>query len=106
SQSLSATHSCTPHRTYHTPSLSLTSCCPLATLLYFFSTNTATPPIYTLSLHDALPISRYRYDFGLYAWLQQQKNATAGPPGRQRARRGTGARRPGGCAARRRTAPI
>src|SRR5439155_21326078 len=26
--------------------------------LFFFSTDTATPEIYTLSLHDALPISR------------------------------------------------
>src|SRR5437763_7822240 len=28
--------------------------------LFFFSTNPATPEIYTLSLHDALPIYRYK----------------------------------------------
>src|SRR5438045_9107507 len=33
------------------------------TISSFFSNNTAPPDIYTLSLHDALPISRYTRDF-------------------------------------------
>src|SRR5699024_12579867 len=48
--------SCTPVSTC------VSSCC-VTTLLFFFSNDTATPEIYTLSLHDALPISlRYRRD--------------------------------------------
>src|SRR5438034_3445212 len=36
------------------------------TLLLFFSTTTATPEIYTLSLHDALPISGFRGGDGVH----------------------------------------
>src|SRR2546427_8354980 len=35
------------------------SCCLSKTLLVFFFNDTATTEIYTLSLHDALPISPY-----------------------------------------------
>src|SRR5829696_10477099 len=37
--------------------LSLTAPCPCCSLFFFFN-DTATTEIYTLSLHDALPISR------------------------------------------------
>src|SRR5947209_12329031 len=37
------------------------------TLLFFFFTDTATTEIYTLSLHDALPISRTRHHDSLVA---------------------------------------
>src|SRR2546425_9288882 len=32
--------------------------CPFTTIIFFFFNDTATTEIYTLSLHDALPISR------------------------------------------------
>src|SRR5438270_8019928 len=32
---------------------------------FFFFNDTATPEIYTLSLHDALPIYRHRHDVGI-----------------------------------------
>src|SRR5688500_19973942 len=53
--------------------------------MLFSSTDTATPAIYTLSLHDALPICRTA------TWSPH------GPPGRRRARSGAGARAPGTC---------
>src|SRR5246127_5880702 len=38
----------------------MSSFCRLSFFLFFFFNDTATPEIYTLSLHDALPISRLR----------------------------------------------
>src|SRR5438309_11264495 len=38
-------------------SLNITNILPRKSILYFFFNNTATTEIYTLSLHDALPIS-------------------------------------------------
>src|SRR5216684_8898882 len=38
---------------------SLRACLPLACSFFFFFNDTATTEIYTLSLHDALPISRH-----------------------------------------------
>src|SRR2546430_4597204 len=37
------------------------SCCPPYTFFFFFFNDTATTEIYTLSLHDALPISPSRW---------------------------------------------
>src|SRR5690606_41878239 len=44
---------CTP------PPLPLSTCCP-SFFVFFFFNDPATPEIYTLSLHDALPISARR----------------------------------------------
>src|SRR5688572_32113465 len=57
-------------------------------VLFFFS-DTATPDIYTLSLHDALPI-----------WLRRRRGG-----GRPRSRRRRGSRGPARAARRRRAAP-
>src|SRR5256885_8156575 len=57
--------------------------CPI--FFFFFFNDTATTEIYTLSLHDALPIWRHR------ALGQQARRADAAEPGdtRARERRGT-----------------
>src|SRR5438876_8722372 len=55
----------------------MSTCCmfSLVPLVFFFFTDTATTEIYTLSLHDALPISQYSEEaidrFGLWAggWM-------------------------------------
>src|SRR5688572_32496348 len=57
---------------------------PSLVSFFFFFNDTATTEIYTLSLHDALPIYRRR------RWLSDQRRARvypAGPWHRQRARR-------------------
>src|SRR2546430_1453757 len=48
---------CGPHPLAGAPSLPLFCLLPVWTLLFFFFNDTATTEIYTLSLHDALPIS-------------------------------------------------
>src|SRR6266542_6384987 len=49
-------------------------------IYFFFFNDTATTEIYTLSLHDALPISRSRQTSGDQAWCRQ----AAKPVGRDR----------------------
>src|SRR2546429_3736507 len=44
---------------------------PLLSLLFFFFNDTATTEIYTLSLHDALPISSGRSRLGPVFWSPQ-----------------------------------
>src|ERR1017187_2082119 len=44
------------HSAEHTPSRGHLSSWSLSSLVFFFFNDTATPEIYTLSLHDALPI--------------------------------------------------
>src|SRR5438874_5102954 len=58
----------------------------LAIFLLFFFTDTATTVIYTLSLHDALPISRGRYRrlHREAAHHAQRRNAAPGRAGRFR----------------------
>src|SRR5690606_41449332 len=48
--------------------------CSLSSLPFCFSTTTATPAIYTLSLHDALPIS-----FRFFFFLKKQMVFTDSP---------------------------
>src|SRR5256885_15057417 len=55
--------------------------------LFFFFNDTATTEIYTLSLHDALPISRSR---------QNPHRRIGAPVGHCLQRRGGGSRHPGG----------
>src|SRR2546427_5897717 len=56
-------------------------------ILFFFFNDTATTEIYTLSLHDALPISARRrpgHDLGERAahrrWLARDRHGRVGPP--------------------------
>src|SRR3712207_7700637 len=58
-------------------------------MYYFFFNDTATTEIYTLSLHDALPICR----------LRRGRCAVRGEPRTARGRRGVGVRRVGGARA-------
>src|SRR5205085_11405133 len=60
----------------------LSSCSRAACRLYsfFFSNDPATPEIYTLSLHDALPISRR----DVLAEQSEQCGRQPGQPGKQR----------------------
>src|SRR2546425_13252383 len=44
-------------------SLLFIMCLPFSSTFFFFFNDTATTEIYTLSLHDALPISRLRHGF-------------------------------------------
>src|SRR5256885_10512606 len=64
---------------------------------FFFFNDTATTEIYTLSLHDALPISRWGAAAAARSQpLRQLREWRAGRGARARARRGRGAhRRPG-----------
>src|SRR2546430_12654759 len=48
-------------------------------LLFFFFNDTATTEIYTLSLHDALPISRC----GSMLWIRSEVDNIVGAPGRR-----------------------
>src|SRR5438132_8071706 len=58
-------------------------------LPFFFFTDTATPEIYTLSLHDALPISRHFEASRSRAWrVAQRRPARQQLPGRGAGRRG------------------
>src|SRR5690349_22134944 len=52
---------------------------------FFFFNDTATPEIYTLSLHDALPISRGRRRLSAAAGRAARPGRGAGPPGPGRA---------------------
>src|SRR2546422_8533557 len=55
--------------------------------LFFFFNDTATTEIYTLSLHDALPISR-RHHLGIGPRLERRRRQDHGTPDHgQRARR-------------------
>src|SRR5690242_21633877 len=70
---------------------------------YFFFNDTATTEIYTLSLHDALPISRSRRTpTTTSAWQVCSSSSTAAPWGWRTPRRRTP---PPGTPARSRTAP-
>src|SRR5256885_8682755 len=61
---------------------------------FFFFNDTATTEIYTLSLHDALPISRWGAAAAARSQpLRQLREWRAGRGARARARRGRGARR-------------
>src|SRR5258707_4917174 len=53
----------------------------LSSLFFFFFNDTATTEIYTLSLHDALPISRLRRD---HHRAQTRRRGRAGLAGRPR----------------------
>src|SRR3712207_9473027 len=49
-------------------------------ILFFFFNDTATTEIYTLSLHDALPICRGRLDLPANGIVDQQQLEDAEPP--------------------------
>src|SRR3712207_8717431 len=49
-------------------------------MLCFFFNDTATTEIYTLSLHDALPISRRRANRGSYGRRRSRREPTRAPP--------------------------
>src|SRR2546430_12277312 len=55
----------------------------LLSLFFFFFNDTATTEIYTLSLHDALPISAPRSP----AWASTSTSTTSGPANRRAASR-------------------
>src|SRR2546425_9833477 len=59
--------------------------CPFSVVFFFFFNDTATTEIYTLSLHDALPISLRRRRAGL---RPRQPARGGGQPGSRRARAG------------------
>src|SRR2546430_17442749 len=62
--------------------MSISTLCPCVICFFFFN-DTATTEIYTLSLHDALPISRARYPRGAPARDPQSGARVArhgGPP--------------------------
>src|SRR2546430_15157506 len=68
-------------------------------IFFFFFNDTATTEIYTLSLHDALPISRTWYRAARFrGWCAgpapRSFSAWRGGPPRAAPRRGTRARRP------------
>src|SRR5437773_12514109 len=44
--------------------------------IFFFFNDTATTEIYTLSLHDALPISSQAYGFWERPWRRRQRSLT------------------------------
>src|SRR5437762_9979111 len=58
--------------------------CLMMTILFFFFNHTATTEIYTLSLHDALPISGsgYQHDRGAAACARAAHTHFPGPRGR------------------------
>src|SRR5207244_11625534 len=64
-----------PSSHLHVPSPPLLPCMPLrnASFSSFFSNPTPTPQIYTLSLHDALPISVAVLTAGTIAWLRYRR---------------------------------
>src|SRR2546427_2259193 len=77
------------------PLNSIRSCLCLTLLMFFFFNDTATTEIYTLSLHDALPIYGLGKAPDWYHSTERGVNgavATAGP-GRTSARRARAARR-------------
>src|SRR3712207_9375187 len=54
----------------------------LSLLFFFFFNDTATTEIYTLSLHDALPISRLQFPSGATIFVTEA-NAPCRQPGRR-----------------------
>src|SRR5207245_1684868 len=59
-------------------------------LLLFSFTHTATTEIYTLSLHDALPISHQRFQNGVLPWGERDRAVSAGDPAGRRVERQIG----------------
>src|SRR2546425_9831396 len=49
----------------------LSKCSSVLFFFFFFFNDTATTEIYTLSLHDALPISDVNLDLGIHAGFEQ-----------------------------------
>ena len=52
-------------------------------LLHFFFNDTATTEIYTLSLHDALPICRHQASFARYQSTVRRRPSSSVTDGRQ-----------------------